>query len=574
MTSLFNSSCFQQQEQQTQLIVIIGCIISFFPLVSLFYTCIVYLSYSFYREIKWTNSKLLKDILVRSIFVTASWLLSIGIPTILCITCNSTSDTGDADDGEEGNTNTNTNNYGCSIGTTAVTTILFLGISIYFIIQTRREDVVGCANIGTNIKVPIFYGSNVLQGKLIVITGANNGIGKETTRQLAAQGGTIIMLCRNPIRAKIAMDSIREIQQHLHLENPSKYPTSYINKNQLIYIPIDLTNYHSIYQAIVAIKQYIDIQTTAANASIDGRTSGEHCYIHSLICNAGLMMGNQSKTGDGIETMMQANHLGHFLLMKLLLDQQLLKTTITIDNSINENDEPSRVCILTSSTYEYSCTNGFDFQDPFCQKKKEDGGRQYTLFGQYSMTKLANLLTAKELYQRYNNNTNVSHSNNVSNSKNALAVFAVHPGIVRTNVTSNMNWYYRFGNTLFSYIVSSISKTAEEGAYSTTYCISTPLNEMSEFGNGNGAPYIVNCKEQCTHDYITNTNGGIKDSKLLWNWSCEQTSRATIATTTSGATTGLMNIVEEDEENDDTIIDSNSNSSSIDDENKNEKKEQ
>jgi NAD(P)-dependent dehydrogenase (short-subunit alcohol dehydrogenase family) len=556
MTSLFNSSCLQQQ---TQVIVIIGCIISFFPTISLFYTLIVYLSYSFYREIKWTNSKLLKDILVRSIFVTASWLLSIGIPTILCITCNSTSD-GDKDEG-----NTNNTGNGCLIGTTAITTILFLGISIYFIIQTRREDVVGCAS--SKIKVPIFYGSNVLKGKLIVITGANNGIGKETTRQLAAQGATIIMLCRNPIRAKLAMDSIREIQQHLHLENPSKYPTSYIKKEQLIYIPIDLTNYNSIYQAIVAIKQYIDIQTTAANLSIGGRTSGEQCYIHSLICNAGLMMGNQSKTGDGIETMMQANHLGHFLLMKLLLDQQLLKTRI---NNTIQNDEPSRVCILTSSTYEYSCKTGggFDFNDPFCHK---DGGRQYTLFGQYSMTKLANLLTAKELYQRYNNNTN---RNSNSNNKNALAVFAVHPGIVRTNVTSNMNWYYRFGNTLFSFIVSSISKTAEEGAYSTTYCISTPLNEMYHaFGNGDGAPYIVNCKEQCTHDYITNTDGGIKDSKQLWNWSCEQTSGATTGTT-SGATTGLMNIVEEDEENDDTIIDSSSSSSRSDDENKNEKKEQ
>ncbi|OEU06227.1 NAD(P)-binding protein [Fragilariopsis cylindrus CCMP1102] len=563
MTSLFNFSCLQQQqEQQTQVIVIIGCIISLFPLVSLFYTCIVYLSYSFYREIKWTNSKLLKDILVRLIFVITSWLLSIGIPTILCnITCNSTGDTGDTDDGEEGNTN----NYGCLIGTTVVTTIIFLGISIYLIIQTRREVVVGCASIGTNIKVPIFYGSNALQGKLIVITGANNGIGKETTRQLAAQGGTIIMLCRNPIRAKIAMDSIREIQQHLHLENPCKYSTSYIKKEQLIYIPIDLTNYDSIHKAVIAIKQYIDIQTNTANLSIGGRTSGEQCYIHSLICNAGLMMGNQSKTRDGIETMMQANHLGHFLLMKLLLDQQLLKTRI---NNTIQNDEPSRVCILTSSTYEYSCNTGggFDFNDPFCHK---DGGRQYTLFGQYSMTKLANLLTAKELYQRYNNNTN---SNSNSNNKNALAVFAVHPGIVRTNVTSNMNWYYRFGNTLFSFIVSSISKTAEEGAYSTTYCISTPLNELSiEFGNG-GAPYIVNCKEQCTHDYITNINGGIKDSNQLWNWSCEQTSGATIATTTSGATTGLMNIVEEDEENDDTIIDSNSSTSN--DGNKNEKKEQ
>ena len=99
-------------------------------------------------------------------------------------------------------------------------------------------------------------------------------------------------------------------------------------------------------------------------------------------------MGTQSTTKDGLETMMQANHLGHFLLTKLMLEKGMLKTTT------KDGDEPSRVSILTSSTYLFAAsTTGFDFVDPYCST----GQRDFTLFGQYSMTKLANLLTSMEL---------------------------------------------------------------------------------------------------------------------------------------------------------------------------------
>ena len=228
------------------------------------------------------------------------------------------------------------------------------------------------------------------------------------------------------------------------------------------------------------------------------------------------MMGTQSTTKDGLETMMQANHLGHFLLMKLMLDGGMLKTKMetanaTTDNS--QNDEPSRVSLLTSSTYEFAAsTSGFDFEDPYCSK----GLRPYTLFGQYSMTKLANLLTAKELARRYNNNSN--SDNNSDNS--ALAVFAVHPGIVRTNVTSNMNWYWRLGNNAFGWIVASLSKTSEEGAYSTVQTVAGPLENLGYCWNKGS--YVVNCKENTdTHEYVRGPTGD-RDAKRLWEWSEQQ----------------------------------------------------
>jgi len=195
--------------------------------------------------------------------------------------------------------------------------------------------------------LPIFYGSRALDGELIIVTGANSGIGKETTRQLAAQGATIIMLCRgNSIRAKYAMDSIREIHQHYHTENPTKYPTPTIRKDQLLFVPIDLTDLKSIHHAVKCIQQHLELRTeklknaiiveeedgfarqqrssTSTSTTTTSQSLIPKQYIYSVICNAGLMMGTQSKTKDGYETMMQANHLGHFLLLKLLLKKKFL----------------------------------------------------------------------------------------------------------------------------------------------------------------------------------------------------------------------------------------------------------
>jgi NAD(P)-dependent dehydrogenase (short-subunit alcohol dehydrogenase family) len=217
------------------------------------------------------------------------------------------------------------------------------------------------------------------------------------------------------------------------------------------------------------------------------------------------MMGTQSTTKDGLETMMQANHLGHFLLMKLMLEKGMLKTK---GDGSKSSDEPSRVCILTSSTYLFAAsTSGFDFVDPYCS----NGKREYTLFGQYSMTKLANLLISKELARRYN-------TGGASETESALAVFAVHPGIVRTNVTSNMNWYYRLGNEMFAWIVKAIQKTAAEGAYSTVYTVAAPLAEIPFWRKGS---YVVNCKEQAANDYVEGPNGSL-DATRLWEWSEEQ----------------------------------------------------
>jgi len=127
------------------------------------------------------------------------------------------------------------------------------------------------------------------------------------------------------------------------------------------------------------------------------------------------------------------------------------------------------------------------------------------------MTKLANLLTAKELARRYNPQES-------SNLEKSLAVFAVHPGIVRTNVTTNMTWIYQLFLKYTARIVHSIQKTAEEGAYTTVFTVAAPLDSISSWNQG---CYFVNCQKRETNDYVEGPRGS-EDAKRLWEWSEEQ----------------------------------------------------
>jgi len=152
--------------------------------------------------------------------------------------------------------------------------------------------------------------------------------------------------------------------------------------------------------------------------------------IDILINNAGLMMGTPEVTEDGYDLVMQANYLGHYLFTRLLLDAGVL---------------PGRILNITSSTY--TLASKMDVNDLNCES------RQYSLFGQYAQSKLANILFTTELAKRYP--TIQSH--------------ALHPGLVRTDVTRNMPWYLRYPNAMFAMVLSTLQKTPPQGAWNTTY---------------------------------------------------------------------------------------------------------
>ena len=481
------------------------------PLMAFFYTLCVWMTYAINHEITWSSK--LPALFRRFVVVVVATCITAG----LVFGYDSIIQSYNGGDDESNTTTTPTpdddNASWLAILLpilTFMTSAVSIITSIKFCKDTRQNDVVGLPS--PDHQIP-FYGPSALQNKVVVVTGANSGVGKETVRQCASMGATVILLCRSQSKAQ---DAIEEILHDSSLSSvdgssgsSSNSNNGTITKEQLIFVPMDLSHFDSIHQAVDKIKELLLGLSKKNKTTENNKNSNKAKKVDVLINNAGLMMGTQTfSKHDNLEMMMQANHLGHYLLTRLLIDQQLLSGMEDDDDdgdgddgkNNSTNTGPGRIINLTSSTYEFS-SEGFDFEDMFCTR----GKRKYTLFGQYSMTKLANILMVKGLLRKYPNHN--------------LLVYAVHPGIVRTNVTSNMQWYWQLPNWIFAVIVRTLQKTPSEGAYSTVFCATHPPCPQDLDGDNNkhqlppNGSYIVNCQSQP----LLECANSIDDADKLWD---------------------------------------------------------
>src|SRR6516165_5727172 len=175
-------------------------------------------------------------------------------------------------------------------------------------------------------------------GRLAVVTGANTGLGFETAQVLAARGASVVLAVRDAEKGKAAAAQLR----------------------------------------------------------------ARHPRIDLLINNAGVMFPPKQTTDDGFELQLGTNHLGHFALTGLLLEQMLPVPG-------------SRVVTVSSLAHRIRARINFD---------DLHGERSYRRVAAYSQSKLANLMFTYELQHR------------LSGAGTTIAV-AAHPGLAGTELTRN-----------------------------------------------------------------------------------------------------------------------------------------
>ena len=180
------------------------------------------------------------------------------------------------------------------------------------------------------------------KNRIVIVTGANSGIGYETAKALAAKGATVVMACRNLDKANEAAAEIRKT----------------VSDADLDIIPLDLADLSSVRKF-----------ATLFNA--------KYSKLDLLINNAGVMVPPLTKTKDGFELQFGANHLGHFALTNLLLEKIMATPKARIVN-------------VSSGVHHQG---KLDFENLNAEKR-------YAAWGAYAQSKLANLLFTLELNQR------------------------------------------------------------------------------------------------------------------------------------------------------------------------------
>lgn len=231
-------------------------------------------------------------------------------------------------------------------------------------------------------------------GRLAVVTGSNTGLGFDTARVLAARGAHVVMACRDTAKADAAAARIR-----------AQTPGAQVSVQKL-----DLGSLTSVREAAA--------EMVAAYPRID-----------LLINNAGVMYPPKSTTADGFELQFGTNHLGHFALTGLLLENLL-----PVENS--------RVVTVASIAHRNQAK--IDFDDLQWERRK------YNRVAAYGQSKLANLMFSYELNRRLA-------------GKNTLSV-AAHPGVSNTELMRHTP-----GNTLpgFNTLAGLVTNSPLVGALAT-----------------------------------------------------------------------------------------------------------
>ncbi|TND10304.1 MAG: short-chain dehydrogenase/reductase SDR [Bacteroidetes bacterium] len=185
------------------------------------------------------------------------------------------------------------------------------------------------------------------QGKIILITGANSGLGFEATKVLSSKGAHVVMTARNLKSGNEAISLIKKENANAKLD----------------LIQLDLSDFASIHQ-------------------FSQEFHKKYKQLDVLINNAGVMNPvNRELTKQHFELQFGTNHLGHFLLTGLLLD-------------ILKNTPNSRIAIQSSAMHK----NKMGKPDIYFDDLNFDKGYNKNIA--YAQSKLANLLFAYELDRR------------------------------------------------------------------------------------------------------------------------------------------------------------------------------
>eukprot|EP01018_Ginkgo_biloba_P009767 Gb_07739 [translate_table: standard] len=276
-----------------------------------------------------------------------------------------------------------------------------------------------------------------------IVTGGASGIGAETVRVLASRGARVVIAARNVEAGNAVKDEILKE----------------IKGARIDVLRLDLASTESV-KKFVEDFDALDLP------------------LNILINNAGIMFCPFKLSEDGLEMHFATNHVGHFLLTKLLLDK--MKYTA------KETGVEGRIVNLSSIAHHLTYDEGIRFS-----KINDQSG--YSDKKAYGQSKLANILHANELSRRLKE----EGANVTANS--------VHPGFIMTNLMRYSLNLMRF----LKFFSGFLWKNVPQGAATTCYIALHPDLK------GVSGKYFSDCNEMKPSPFARNEDL----AKQLWEFS-------------------------------------------------------
>jgi retinol dehydrogenase 12 len=241
------------------------------------------------------------------------------------------------------------------------------------------------------------YLPGMLAGRTFFVTGTSSGIGRALVEALAAHGGRVVLAARSADRTLPVLTAIR-----------SRFPAA-----DAQFVLLDLADLRSVRRA-------------AEGYLATGRP------IDVLVNNAGVA-GTRALSADGFDLTYATNHIGPFLLTNLLLPR------------LRESAQ-GRIVNVASAAHHIVKRIDWRVLEHRTTPKR-------SAFADYGVTKLMNVLHAKELARRL--------------TGTAVTTSAVHPGTVASNI-------WRALPRVAQWIMKRFMVSNEEGARGPLYCATAP----------------------------------------------------------------------------------------------------